>query len=435
MDKRFYKYVLQNVGGMIGVSVYVLADTFFISVAGGAEGIMILNLALPLYGLLFAIGSLIGIGSATKYALRKAQKKSDINEYFVHAIFWQVVVAIPFILIGIIWPESWLYIMGADKAIALIGKVYVKIVLIGSPFFMINYTFTAFTRNDNGTTIAMIAALTASGFNILFDYIFMFPLNMGIAGAALATAMAPILSSLICCIHIMSKKSGIKFVLSKVSFIKIVNCCKLGVSAFVGEISSAVTTTVFNFLLLNLVGNIGVSAYGVVANYALVGIAVFNGIAQGMQPLISEYFGKGKLKEINTILRKGITIVVIVEILLICMSYAFTEQFIYFFNSEGNKELALYAYDAIRLYFIGFSFAGINIVLITFFSSIGQALYASITAILRGAIAIIICAIGMGILFGVNGVWLSFCAAELVTFIVVIIFFHNIKKREFKLKS
>ena len=81
MKRQFFRYVFQNVAGMIGVSVYILADTFFISVCSGANGITVLNLALPIYGLIFAIGSMIGVGSATRYAIRKAQGKKDIDFY------------------------------------------------------------------------------------------------------------------------------------------------------------------------------------------------------------------------------------------------------------------------------------------------------------------------------------------------------------------
>ena len=81
MKQQFFKYVSQNVAGMIGVSVYILADTFFISVASGANGITVLNLALPIYGLIFAIGAMIGVGSATRFAIKKAQGQKDIDFY------------------------------------------------------------------------------------------------------------------------------------------------------------------------------------------------------------------------------------------------------------------------------------------------------------------------------------------------------------------
>ncbi|MBQ7795598.1 MAG: MATE family efflux transporter, partial [Lachnospiraceae bacterium] len=93
MKAEFFKYVLQNVFGMIGVSVYILADTFFISAAAGADGITVLNLALPIYGLMFAIGSMIGVGSATRFAIKKAQGQDEVDYYFTHAMFWDALIS------------------------------------------------------------------------------------------------------------------------------------------------------------------------------------------------------------------------------------------------------------------------------------------------------------------------------------------------------
>ena len=100
MLQRFSKYVFQSVAGMVGVSVYVLADTFFISVYAGADGLAVLNLILPVYGLIYAIGSMIGIGSATRYGISKA-KGERADYYFTQAIAWSVLISIPFVLLGI----------------------------------------------------------------------------------------------------------------------------------------------------------------------------------------------------------------------------------------------------------------------------------------------------------------------------------------------
>ena len=106
MIKKFSKYVIQSVAGMVGISVYILADTFFISKHSGADGLTVLNLVLPIYGLIYAIGAMIGIGSATRYTLKKAQYEKDIDFYFIHSILWCMIISIPFILSGIFFPKQ-----------------------------------------------------------------------------------------------------------------------------------------------------------------------------------------------------------------------------------------------------------------------------------------------------------------------------------------
>ena len=245
MFRKFFKYVTQSMAGMIGISIYILADTFFISLHSGANGLTVLNLILPVYGVLYAIGAMIGIGSATRYCIIKSKGK-NADCYFGQSLMWSILFSIPFVLCGILFPANILKILGADASLVKLGTVYLRIVLLGSPFFMSNHTFTAFTRNDDAPSRAMLASIIGSLFNIVFDYIFMFPMNMGLAGAALATALSPVVTMSVCSTHLFGKKSQVAMHLSVPSFRHLLSCCQLGISAFVGEISSAVITTVFN---------------------------------------------------------------------------------------------------------------------------------------------------------------------------------------------
>ena len=292
MLQKFFKYIFQSMAGMLGISVYILADTYFISVYSGADGLAVLNLILPVYGLIYAIGAMIGIGSATRYAIDRAQGKSA-SFYFLSAVTWDILISIPLVLAGIFIPDKILQLLGADAGLTALGKQYLRIILAASPFFMSNYAFTAFARNDSAPAIAMLGSIAGSMFNIVFDYIFMFPAGLGLTGAALATAFCPLVTMSICGTHYLGKHNQVGFHFRAPSLLHLIACCQLGVSAFVGEISSAVIAIVFNFLLLGLAGNVGVAAYGVTANLSVVAMCLFNGLAQGTQPLISESYGKG----------------------------------------------------------------------------------------------------------------------------------------------
>lgn len=418
MKTEFLKYVLQNVAGMIGVSVYILADTFFISASAGADGITVLNLALPIYGLIFAIGSMIGVGTATRFAIKKAQGQWEVETYFLHALFWDLVISIPFVLLGLFAPKQVLKVMGGDPMIMELGESYMGIVLTAAPVFMINYIFTAFARNDNAPTIAMVGSLAGSIFNIVFDYILMFPMGLGMTGAALATALSPVVTMTVCCIHYFGKKNSVKFKWRLPSISLLFSCCQLGISGFVGEMASAVTTTIFNMILLNITGNIGVAAYGIVANLSLVAMAIFNGVSQGTQPLLSRSYGHGDSQSVRMFLRMGIGVTLFVEAALIAGAWGFTDTFVAIFNSEGNALLHEYAFDAMRLYFLGYLAAGVNVMLVSYFSATGKAKQAFVASMLRGAVAISVCAIAMAYVWGINGVWLSFLAAEVITLVV-----------------
>ncbi len=421
MEKQLRRYILPNILAMVGISCYVLADTFFISLQAGADGITALNLTLPLYALMFALGAMVGIGSATRYSLCKSFSPEEALSYFFNSLFWTLLLSLPFVAAGIFAPDTVLRWMGADDTIVAIGTSYIQIALCYAPFFMLNYTFTAFVRNDNAPNIAMTATLVSGMFNIVFDYIFMFPMGLGMVGAALATGISPIVSISICMVHYLSAKNNVKFRWQVPSFTKLVRSCVLGFVAFVGEISSGLTTMVFNFLLLGLGGNIAVAAYGVVANIALVGTALFNGISQGLQPLASLVHGQADTQGETQIYRYSLRIGMGIALVLVASVWIWGDEMVALFNSEGSSQLAGYAGPGIRLYFLGFLCAVVNIIQAGFFSAIGKGLASSAIAFCRGVGAIVIFAFVLSNAFGITGVWLAFPAAEIFTFLLTIL--------------
>lgn len=429
VGKQFRKYVFQNILGMIGISLYILADTFFISMAEGANGITALNLVLPLYSLIYAIGAMIGVGSAIRFKILRAKGERSAETYFSNALMFAFFVSVIFMIIGVFFPEQLIRILGGDDVIIKVGTPYTRIFMSFAPFFMWNHICNAFVRNDGAPSIAMLATVLSSIFNIVMDYVVMFPLGMGMAGAALATAISPIVGILICCVHFFSKRSTIRFQLAMPSIRKLFQSCQLGISAFVGEISSGVTTIVFNMLILAIAGNVGVAAYGVVANTSLVAISVFNGVSQGAQPLVSEYYGRGAKTAVKRLLRLSVVTSLVLALITVGVVCCFAGNIVAVFNSEQDVVLARYGMEGIRLYFLGFLFAGINIVGTGFLSAVEEAKMAFLTSILRGFVAIILSAVFMAMMFGMMGIWLAFPVAELITLIATTIALRKINRQ------
>ncbi|MGN1422944.1 MAG: MATE family efflux transporter [Oscillospiraceae bacterium] len=412
---QYAKYVSLNILSAVGISVYILADTFFISLAEGADGITALNLVLPVYSLIFAIGSMIGIGSATRFAILRARGDKRADGYFFNAVFFAMAISLAFMAIGGFCPDMVVRLLGGDERITGVGAGYTRIFMLFTPFFMLNYIFTSFVRNDKAPSVAMAGTLTSSLSNILLDYLFMFPLGMGMRGAALATGISPIISVIICSTHFFSKGNTIRFLPRLPSLRRLGEACALGVSAFVSEISSGVTTTVFNFIILGLAGNVGVAAYGVIANFAMVAASVFNGIMLGSQPLVSRFYGSGDNRSAKKVLHLAQGTALVLALLILAAVVIFAPQFTAIFNSEGSAELAAYAETGMRIYFTGFIFAGFNIVGTGFLSATERAGAAFVCAVSRGAAAIVGFAFLLSALLGMTGVWLAFPAAELLT--------------------
>ncbi|MFR8716594.1 MAG: MATE family efflux transporter [Faecalibacterium prausnitzii] len=200
----------------------------------------------------------------------------------------------PCMLAGAFCPEALLRLMGGDAGIVDAGHALrPHLLAVRARSLCATTSFRPLSATMAIPHLAMVATLSGSLFNVVFDYIFMFPLGLGLPGAALATAVSPMHQHRHLQPPFSSKGTTPSALVRQMPSAKLLaQSCQLGISGFVGELSSGVTTTVFNFLLLRLAGNVAVAAYGVVANYALVATAIFNGVAQGAQPLVSRCYGQ-----------------------------------------------------------------------------------------------------------------------------------------------
>lgn len=267
-------------------------------------------------------------------------------------------------------------------------------------------------RNDGAPNISMAAMVTGSLSNVVLDYIFIFPLNMGIFGAVLATGFAPIISIGVLSIHFWKKRNQFHFVRCNIMLIEMKGICLSGIPSLITEVASGVVMIIFNMIILKLQGNIGVAAYGVIANISLVIISIYTGIAQGMQPIMSNGFGSGNQKKVNRILKYGMVLMVCLSIGIYLGIFFGAAPLTAIFNSEGNAMLQKIAEQGMKIYFLACPFAGFNIILSVYFTSTDCPLPANIISILRGFLVIIPLTFFMAAIAKMTGVWLSFPLTE-----------------------
>lgn len=412
----FVKCVSFNMLAMVGMSCYILADTFFVSKGMGENGLTALNLAIPVFSFMNGTGLMIGIGGATKYAVYQAQDKpQQAHKIFTHSICFGVLAGIFFLLVGMFGSEQLSRLLGSDSSTFAMTQVYLKTILSFGPMFVLNPILVAFVRNDGNPRLSMIAMLCGSMSNILLDYVFIFPCGMGIFGAAFATGLAPVISMSVLFFSFVGQKPRFRLVRCRMRGKNFGVIAVLGLSSLIGELSSGIVIIVFNMVILNLQGNLGVAAYGVVANLALVGISLFTGIAQGIQPILSTAFGAKDSVCMKTTIRWGLVTALLVAIIMYGVVMVFASPIAEIFNKNHIAELRTLASLGMRIYFLGFFFAGINVVLAAFFSAVEQPAPALMISLLRGCVAMIPLVMICAYLFGMNGVWISYVISEMVT--------------------
>lgn len=428
----FCKYTSLSILGMLGVSCYILADTFFVSLGLGKDGLAALNLAIPVYNVMHGSGLMLGMGSATRFAILKSRnEESRAGSVFTAALILAGIFSVIFVLAGIFLAAPLSAALGAEGNIFSLTKIYIRVLLLFSPAFMLNNVLLCFVRNDKNPQLAMAAMLTGSFSNILLDYLFIFPCGMGMFGAILATGLSPVISVAIISVHFLSKKCSLRPAAPRPFSKNARTSLVLGVPTFVEQLSSGVIVLVFNSLILRIAGSTGVAAYGVVANISLVVIAVFTGLAQGVQPLVSRARGLSRPQDTKTYFTFSAVAVTCIALLFYAVLYFFAAPITDIFNSEKDATLADIAIFGLKVYFIGAPFAGINIVFTSFFTSSENPLPAHIVTLLRGIFVIVPTALLFSALWELTGIWLSFPVTEAAVFLVALLLFYRYKKRIF----
>lgn len=418
---EFARYVTLNVLGMLGLSFYILADTFFISKALGSRGLTALNLAIPIYSFIHGSGLMIGMGAGTKYSIYRSQKQEQkANRTFTIAVYLTIIFAAIFVFTGGFLSGEITTLLGADESVWEMTEIYLRVILLFSPAYLMNNLLLCFVRNDGAPQLSMAAMLGGSFSNIIFDYIFMFPLQMGIFGAVLATGFAPIISMGILSPHFLKKKNQFHFVRCGLEARRAGGILISGIPSLVTELASGIVIIIFNIIILNLEGNIGVAAYGVIANLSLVIVSIYTGIAQGMQPIMSSYYGAGNMNTVKKILKYGMVTILVLSAVIYVGIFFGAAHITGIFNSEGDVLLQKIAEEGLKLYFVACPFAGFNIIISVYFTSVEHPLPANLISVLRGFVIIIPLAFVLAAMAGMIGVWCVFPVTEVLVSIIAV---------------
>lgn len=416
---EFRRYAAPGVLGMIGISCYILADTFFVAKGTGSLGLAALNIAIPAYNLMNGLGLMVGVGGATHYSLCRAQgDAAEADRTFTHTLLLGLCIALLFVLTGTFGVVPLSRLLGANAETLDMTAVYLRLLLCFAPFFVTNNIMIAFVRNDGEPGRAMAGMIAGSLFNIVFDWVFIFPCGLGMFGAALATGASPLVSLLVLSGHLRRPSRGFHLRRERLRPRLLPRICAPGLSSLVSELASGITLLLINLVLLRIAGNTAVAAYGVIANLALVESAIFTGLSTGVQPLIS----RSAEADRRRLLRWTVTTALAISALMYVLVFVFASPITTVFNSEHDPALAACAVPGLRIYFAGFLAACINIIAAAYFSAAGQASRGFIISLVRSIIAIPPVLFTLSALLGVTGVWLTFPAVEALACVLSLLF-------------
>lgn len=423
VKELFFHYLIPAICGTMVTSIYVLADTIIIGKRLGATALAALNIALPIYNIFFGFGLLFGVGGSVLMSIARGKgRHEEGNSFFSLSLLMNLATWLICMVIFVLFMEDIAIMLGGTSETMPYIMEYIPYLIWGMGVFFFSSFLQTFIRNDGAPKLSMNGVIAGGVTNIILDYIFVYPLNMGMKGAALATVIGSSLTVLILCTHFFSPKNQLKFTLKNFSPVFLVRILSNGFPSFVIEIAAGFTIFVFNLQLLRYLGNTGVSVYGIISNTAIVVISLCKGIEQAAQPILSINHGAGLKNRIAKVQSLSIKTSLIICAVPVLLGLIVPNLFTYIFLTPSEEILTLAA-PAVRIYFTGFLFLGVNMVFICYFQSVAKALHSLILCLLRGCILVVAFVYLLPPFLGSSGIWMAYPAAELATMIIGIILY------------
>ena len=380
--RKLFRFVLPPILMMVFTSIYNVVDGFFVSNYTGKTPFAAVNLIMPFLMVLGSVGFMLGTGGTAIVAkLLGEGKREDANKYFSLFVYVTAVCGIVFAAIGeAIMPyvAQWL---GAQPEMLPYCMAYGRIVLITLPCFMLQNVFQSFFAAAEKPMLGFIITVTAGCVNIVLDAVFVAALNWGVNGAALATCISQSIAAVVPLLYFVCKNSSLlRLGNPRFRWRVILNACSNGVSEFIGNISASITGIVFNFQLMRLVGENGVSAYGVMMYVNFIYVAIFIGYAIGTAPLIGYNHGAGNATELKNIFKKSMILMGIFGMCMTVLALTLAEPIANLFVGY-DAELLSMTKNAFRLYSFSFLCSGFSIFMSSMFTAFGNCIITSILSI------------------------------------------------------
>ena len=431
IGKLLVEYSIPAIIGMTLTSLYNIIDSIFIGHGVGALAISGLAITFPLMNLPVAFCTLVGVGGATLSSIRLGQKdKKGAEDILGNVAILCVINAIFYGGLAFIFLEPILFFFGASEATLPYARDFMQVILLGSPISYVMIGLNNIMRATGYPKKAMLSSMLTVGCNIILAPIFIFVLNWGIRGAALATICSQFIGMLWVLYHFYSPKTYIRFQRHSMRLKQhiIANIFAIGMSPFVMNVCACCIVIFINNRLLNYGGDMAIGAFGILNRIQMLFVMIVMGITMGMQPITGYNYGAQHFDRVKRTLKLGITAGCIITTLGFIIGELFPGVFVGMFTD--NHELTDEATLALRIGILSFPVVGAQIVITQFFQSIGKARISIFLSLSRQLLFLLPGLAFLPPFYGVEGVWFSMPLSDALAFAVaaLMLAYHYKKK-------
>ena len=429
--RRLLRYCLPSIIMMVFTSVYGVVDGFFVSNFAGKTPFAAVNFIMPILMILGCAGFMFGTGGSALIGMALGEgDNKKANNIFSLVVYSSIVCGVFLAIIGLVILRPVATLMGAEDEMLRQCLIYGGIFLAGLPFYILQYEFQCLFATADKHKLGMYVTIIAGCTNIVLDALFVAVFPWGVAGAAVATVISQIAGGIIPLVYFLRKNDS-PLRLTKCSFdgTALLKTCTNGSSELMSNISASVVGMLFNVQLMKYAGENGVAAYGVLMYVSWIFQAIFLGYTVGTAPVVSYHYGADNKDEVKNLLKKSLIIVAAVAVCMFVagelLSWPLAKIFVGY-----DAELMDMTVNAFYIFSFSFLFFGFSVFGSSFFTALGDGLTSAAIAFLRTLVFQIAAVMLLPLIFGLNGIWASIVAAEIVSVAVMAVFF-AIKRKKY----
>lgn len=415
------RFTLPSMIMMLFNSFYTMVDGGFVSNFVGTDALSATNIAYPLLNLVLAIGIMFATGGSAVVARQMGEDSFERARQSFSLIALSIsAIGIFTAVVTLFFSEPIVRALGSTDALFDYCQDYLLFIGLFAPCFMLQVLFQFFFTTTGKPHIGLIATLLGGIANIVFDYVFIVPLSMGVRGAALATGIGATIPTVVGLIYFFFRRDGLLYFVKPVFRREtLTRTCLNGSSEMVSNLSIAVTTFLFNQIMLFYLGEDGVAAITIVLYAQFFFTAIFLGYTSGVAPLISFHYGAQHKQRMHQLFRLSIWFVTVCSVLAYVLALVLSQTVVGIFAPAGSNVFVL-ASRGMDLFAIGFLFMGLNIFASGLFTALSNGIVSAVLSFLRTFVFIVLAIWLLPHFFAVSGVWLSIPAAEFLALVVSI---------------
>ena len=428
--RKLIRFVIPSIIMMVFTSIYGVVDGLFVSNFVGKVPFAAVNLILPFVIILGAVGFMFGTGGSALVAKTLGEGDHEsANQYFSLLILVSALLGVLFAALGIIFIEPIAKLLGADGEMLNYCITYGRILLLALPAFMLQNMFQSFLVTAEKPNVGLFVTVAAGLTNIILDALLVAVFDYGIVGAAVATAVSQLIGGVIPLIYFSRKNTSLlRFTKTKFMGDVLLKSCSNGSSELLTNVSLSLVCILYNFQLMNIVGENGIAAYGVIMYVQFIFLAIFIGYSIGTAPIIGFNFGAANHSELHNIFKKSLILIGSAGVILMVIAFVGAEPLSKVFVGY-DQELFEMTARGFKFYAISFLLCGVSIFGSSFFTALNNGIVSAAISFLRTVVFQVAAVLVLPLFWGIDGIWSAICVAELASLIVTLILFVKFKNK------